>query len=73
MAAAEDDFGRRLVTLIDAGNGALGRHDRRAAVVSYARASELLFQQAARTDQYDANLQLVRRARQLLDELHSLS
>jgi len=72
MTPAEDDFGRQLVALIDAGNGALGRHDRAAAIVSYARASELLFQQAARSSQREEKLNLARRARQLLDSVRAL-
>ncbi len=61
-----------MVELIDAGNGALGRHDRKAAVVSYARASELLFQKAAATTQYDQKLRLAQRAGQLLDSVRAL-
>jgi len=72
MAGQTDDFAQRVVALIDAGNGALGRHDRRAAAVSYARASEFLFQQAAAARRYDDKLRLAQRARQLLDSVCAL-
>ncbi len=72
MAGQSDDFARQVVSLIDAGNGALGRHDRRAAAVSYARAGELLFQQAAATRRYDDKLRLAQRARQLLESVRAL-
>ena len=72
MPGQPDDFARQVVSLIDAGNGALGRHDRQAAAVSYARASELLFQQAAAARRYDDKLRLAQRARQLLDSVRAL-
>jgi transitional endoplasmic reticulum ATPase len=72
MAGQGDDFARCVVELIDAGNGALGRHDRQAAAVSYARASELLFQKAAATTQYEQKLWLAQRAGQLLDSVRAL-
>jgi transitional endoplasmic reticulum ATPase len=72
MSDQGDDFARRIVALIDAGNGALSRHDRQAAVVSYARASELLFQKAAASTDYDDKLRLAQRARQLLDSIRAL-
>ena len=72
MGGQGDDFACRVVELIDAGNGALGRHDRQAAAVSYARASELLFQKAAGTTQYDQKLWLAQRAGQLLDSVRAL-
>ncbi len=72
MAAQADDFARQVVSLIDAGNGALGRHDRQAAVVSYAQASELLFQQAAASTHYDDKVRLAQQARRLLDSVRAL-
>ncbi|TVS20892.1 MAG: ATP-binding protein, partial [Planctomycetaceae bacterium] len=72
MAGQGDDFARGVVELIDTGNGALGRHDRQAAAVSYARASELLFQKAAATTQYEQKLWLAQRAGQLLDSVRAL-
>ena len=72
MTGQGDDFARRVVELIDAGNGALGRHDRQAAVVSYARASDLLFQQAAVSADYDEKVRFAQRARQLLESVRAL-
>jgi len=68
----KEDFRRRLLGLVDAANGALDRHDGRAAAECYARASQLLFAQVAASSRLEDKVQFARRAQQLLSTAAAL-
>lgn len=72
MAIAGDAIRRDILSLIDAGTGALGRNDPANAVVSFARACELLFRQAAECSDPSRKLDLAKRAGQLLGTVQTL-
>ncbi len=72
MAIAGEASQRDILASIDAGTGALARHDLPHAVAGFARASELLFQQAAQCSNPSQKLELAKRAGQLLKTVHSL-
>jgi transitional endoplasmic reticulum ATPase len=69
---ATDDFGRRLLALMDTGTASLRRNDRAAAARDFAEACQLLFQQAATVTSVERKLPLVQHARQLLATVQSL-
>lgn len=66
MASRLNTIRPQLQGLLDAANGALERHDRRAAAEKFAQASGLLFELVLQTGRVEEKLQLARRARELL-------
>lgn len=66
MSPVSSDFGREVIGLLDAANGALARNDRSEAALNYARASELLFQRAGQATSAATKVELGKRAQQLL-------
>lgn len=72
MASVGQAIPKEILSLIDAGTVALGRHDRTNAVASFARACELLFLQAAECSNPTQKLELAKRAGQLLKTVQSL-
>ena len=72
MPGKPNDDVTRVVELVDAANRALDRNDRQGAIVNYARASELLFQQAGKSTNAAQKISLANRAKSLLATVQAL-
>ena len=72
MAASGVQDGQQILDLIDAGTGALGRHDRHSAAQKYAQAAEILFQRAKNCRDTDEKVTLARRGQQLLHTIRGI-
>ena len=72
MAAPGVNNGQQILELIDAGTGALGRHDRGSAAQKYAQAAEILFRHAKDCQDTQEKVTLARRAQQLLHTIRNI-